>query len=92
MFARIFCVCILLVASLCVAEASAQCSAGVCRLPGRPVARAATAPVRALRAAQPLRRAANLVANVRPLRRVAGIVAGVQPVRRAAGLLLGIRR
>lgn len=47
-----------------------SCASGNCGA-GRPAVRAATAPVRALRAARPLRRAAAAVNRLRPLRRVA---------------------
>ena len=79
MVRRILSACVLLIASLCVSDASAQCSAGVFRLPGRPVARVAAAPVRLLRAVQPVRRIGSAIRSAAPLRR-AGRVASA-PIR-----------
>lgn len=74
MFARLLALCVLCLVLTFAGDASAACSAGGARFAGRPVARLATAPVRLLRAAQPLRRAGKLLARVRPVRRAAGFL------------------
>ena len=71
---RFFVLTIVIIAlSLCGSAAKAQCFTGSCRLPGRPIARIVSAPVRLIQA-RPIRR---LIA-ARPLRRVLSR----RPVRR----------
>ena len=63
-------------------SAQAQCSNGICQLPGRPVAKAVSA-VRFVRDVKPVR---SVIANIQPFKRVSNVASKIRPLRFIRGV------